>query len=785
MILWKHGIAKDSWNFLQYPMPALILSFFCGVMFLQLFASLPNLSIIIGITVAIVLTWYFSNGRWRLIFKFLSLFALGFLWMLFRINIITSWFLPQEMEGKNVIVTGFISSLPDANERYASFTFDTLSISGKKQKTKLRLNWYTQYPKISVGDEWNLEVKLKKPHGTLNPGGFDFEKYLFQHAIRATGYVISGDSNYLIKANKYQYSVSRVRQSLRAKIFQFLDNRPLVGIINTLVIGDQSGISKEQWQIFRDTGTSYLMAISGLHISFIGILAFMLTKFIWRCFPSLMLWMPTLHAASVFAFIAALIYSVLSGFSIPTQRALIMLAVFTIFLLLRRNITTWNVLILSLLIVLLISPLAILSEGFWLSFFAVGFIIYITKGSLNTNSSWWRNYFKIQLGIILGLSPFTLLFFQQTSFVAFFASMLALPAVCFVIVPISLIGSLFLLINFHYGGYFLLAAEKITELVVLWLQWLAAFSWSNWFHPVFNWWVLVTAFVGAILLLAPSGFATKWLGIIWLLPLFFYKPVGPKYGEIWFTLLDVGQGLSAVIRTQNHIMIYDTGPKFLDTDAGETIVVPFLRYSSINMIDTMVVSHGDDDHSGGAYSILKLLKVKKVISSVPEKFLRNDVAVCSSEQSWRWDGVNFIFINSVDELLSSNDASCVLKIDNGSNSILLAGDIEKSVELWLVNNKLTDLAATILVAPHHGSRTSSSPKFIQAVGAKYVLFSTGYRNRFNFPSKAVVNRYLQRKTKLFDTAKFGAILFKLNYEPFVAAPLLYRITDRHYWNFSD
>ena len=789
-----------------------IIWFFSGVLLIQLCATLPNFWLISGVLIILFVGWRYFNRKWlRDLCKIFGIIALGFLWTLIRANNINSWHLPRAQEGKKVLIAGYIASLPDLKNfgrddraptvgqnhlsrggvfppfpKYsARFIFDILSINGIKQKTKARLNWHGVQQALRVGDKWQLEVKLKRPHGVSNPGSFDFEKYLFQRGIRATGYVISDGTNALLASRKHHYFLDRARQLLREKVAQSLLNKPLTGIINTLIIGDQSGISKEQWQIFRNTGTSYLMAISGLHINFVAFLAFASANFLWRRLAHLCLRMPASQVAAVVSFMAAFIYSALSGFSIPTQRALIMLAVFTSNLILRRNIKSWDILIIALLLVLLIDPLAVLAEGFWLSFVAVGLILFVTKGRLKLPNSWVHNYWRIQWAITIGLVPFTLLLFNEASLLSLLASTIALPAVCSVIIPISLVGGLVLLINMHYGGYFLWLAEKIMQLVWIWLQWLSSFAWLNWQHQLFNCWVFMVAVIAIIWLLAPRGLPNKWLGMIWLLPLCFYKPAGPKYGEVWFTLLDVGQGLAAVVQTQKHIMLYDAGPTSLDSDAGVTVVVPFLHALGINNIDAMVISHGDDDHIGGAHSVLVAMPVKKIITSVPEQFAPMPASYCASGQSWNWDGVNFMMLNPKEKLFSGNNASCVLKITSGVNSILLVGDIERPAENWLINNQLANLAATILVAPHHGSKTSSSIKFVEAVSAKYVLLPIGYRNRFRFPSKIVQRRYTQAQAKLFDTAQFGAISFKLNNKDIAMNPLLYRITNRRYWNFVD
>ena len=330
-------------------------------------------------------------------------------------------------------------------------------------------------------------------------------------------------------------------------------------------------------------------------------------------------------------------------------------------------------------------------------------MIYSFSGRLGKGGLWWK-WGRAQFVVVLGLMPLSLLLFQQFSLISFVANIIAIPVVGFVIVPLSLVGSLTGI------KWLLIIAEKIMSWLWIYLQWLSSYHFLVWHHAVVNGWVLAAALIGILLLLAPRGIPRRWLGVIWLLPLFFYQPCGPKPGQVWFTLLDVGQGLASVVRTEHHVLIYDTGPKYNDNfDAGSAMVVPFLQHFAINKVDMLVVSHGDNDHIGGSQSILSMLQVNHILTSVPDRFPNHNAQYCRTGQTWQWDGVKFNILSPSGNLgLQGNAASCVLKITDGKNSILLTGDIEALTEQILVKNYLNELKSSILVAPHHGSNSSST-----------------------------------------------------------------------------
>ena len=770
-----------------------VVTFLCGILLFQCLSVFPSALCMIFLcccgAILVIARFSFAKQykKTRYVIFLVTILLLSFLYALVVARSVAKWELPASSVGKRIVVTGYVSSLPEQKLEYSKFHFATDMIAGETQQTNLLLSWYgAGRPQVRAGEKWQLLVKLKRPHGLLNPGGFDYEKYLWQQHIRATGYVVVSPINKRAVSSHFSVRYFNLlwRQLIAAKLDDVLASQPLLGIIDALVLGKQSGVSKQQWQVFRDTGTSYLMAIAGLHISLVAGVVFALIQFLWRFSRRLTLWLPAKKAAVLCGLFAAVIYSLLSGFSIPTQRALIMLLVFAIAALLQRHTNVWYVLCMSLLFVLLFDPMSVLAVGFWLSFIAVVLIFYVTAGRLQLSHVYWRKYLRMQGTMTVGLAPFTLLFFAQASATTFIANIFALPMVCLIVVPMSLFGSMVLLFCENFGYYILLSAEKIMELVWWGLQWLSQYSQFNWHHAVFAWWQVVFAIGGIFLLLTPRGVFGKYAGLIWCCPLLFCVPEQPKFGEIWFSMLDVGEGLATVIQTQQHVLVYDTGPKFADSDVGESVVVPFLQQMGVRQVDAMVVSHGDDDHSGGALSILRLMPVAKVITSVPEKFPAAITQKCFANQSWQWDGVNFSMLSPPAAMpYSGNNSSCVLRVDNGKQSILLTGDIEHIQEkILLQQNAATSLASSIVTAPHHGSASSSSPDFVNAVNAQYVLFSAGYANRFHFPARTVVARYQMQGAKELQTQDSGTITFRLKKDQSALILEKYRDKIKHYWH---
>ncbi|GAB4507828.1 MAG: DNA internalization-related competence protein ComEC/Rec2 [Sulfuricaulis sp.] len=708
-------------------------------------------------------------------------FVAGVVWASFRAGIILDDSLPRELEGKNLVVEGRIVDIPRQAEFGQRFELEParaeLDGATVRAPRKILLNsrGYSFQPR--AGETWRLLVRLNRPHGYQNPGGFDYEAHLFRDRIRAKGYVRDDMAPQRLEREPSWYDIDHWRQDLGDRIHALLRDNAYAGIVVALANGDGRGLSTEQWQVLRRTGTLHLVAISGLHISLIAGVVFFLARWLWALPGTTVLRLPAPQFGAVCALLAAAFYAALAGFVVPTQRALIMLTVAMAGILLRRRFPPSQLLAVAGLAVLLYDPLSVMAAGFWLSFAAVAVILFVMHGEGSGKALAWKLGY-IQWAIALGMLPLMLAMFQQISLVAPVANMLAVPVFDLMAVPLTLLGTLALGVSPDVAGFLFKFAAWLLHWLWQALAWLANLSFSQWAQPAPTWWALMCGVVGVLLLLAPRGWPARWVGAVWLLPLFLVRPPVPAMGEAWFTLLDVGQGLSAVVRTREHTLLFDAGPRFGDFDTGKAVVEPYLRAVGVRRIDSFFISHKDTDHVGGAESVLRELPVVQMLSSVPE--ILPMAQPCRSGQSWNWDGVDFVVLGPDDAGADRrNDASCVLMVRSRHGNILLPADIEAKAEKKLLERWGGQLRSEILVAPHHGSKTSSTPAFIEAVAPRHVLFPVGYRNRYRHPHPDVVRRYAGRGIVLHDSAASGALEFRLNAEGLDVAA--YRTRHRRYW----
>lgn len=708
------------------------------------------------------------------------LFVAGVVWISFRAGLILQDQLARQLEGRDLAVTGRIADIPQQAEFGQRFELEVaraeLDGAAVHVPAHILLNSQDRFFHPHAGETWRLVVRLQRPHGYQNPGGFDYEGYLFQHRIRAKGYVREDVAPRRLDEGSAWFDINRLRERLGERIRALLPDHPLAGIVVALANGDARGVPPEQWDVLRRTGTLHLIAISGLHISLVGGIVFFLGRRLWALPGTTVLRWPAPMFGAVCALIAATGYAALAGFVVPTQRALIMLAVAMSGILLRRRFPPSQLLAVAVLLVLLYDPLSVMAPGFWLSFAAVAVILFAMHGAAGT--PWWRKWGYIQWAIALGMLPLTLALFQQVSLVAPLANMIAVPVFDLLAVPLTLTGVLLLgvLPDAVAGVFFKLAA---TLLHGLWqvLVFLAEHEFSQWTQPAPPW-ALLCAVAGAALLLAPRGWPARWVGAVWMTPMFLIQPPSPAAGEAWFTLLDVGQGLAAVVRTPSHTLVFDAGPRFGRFDTGEAVVEPYLRSAGVRRVDTLVVSHGDNDHIGGAESVLRAFPVGAVLSSVPKRL--PGARTCRAGDTWQWDGVDFTILNPGGaDAGPANDDSCVLQVRSRYGTVLLPADIEAGAERRLIERWGARLRAEVLVAPHHGSKTSSTPAFIDAVAPRYVLFPAGYRSRYHHPHPAVVQRYAARGIVMHDSPAAGALEFRLRVTGLEASA--WREQHRRYW----
>ncbi|HEY0635934.1 MAG TPA: DNA internalization-related competence protein ComEC/Rec2, partial [Gammaproteobacteria bacterium] len=712
--------------------------------------SQPLLLLLLAVALALLRWWRFTPAR-----LLVALLA-GFLWSGWHAQGLLAQQLHPDQEGVDITLTGWVASLPVRDARRTRFRFEVATVELAETVAfpeQLSLSWYNDAPPLQPGDRCRFVVRLKRPWGSLNPGGFDYEQWLFRQGVRATGYVRSGE----VEEGSWRYPLQRLRAALHEELTQALEGRAEAGILIALAMGEQQGISKGQWQVFAATGTTHLISVSGLHVTLVAGLVFFLARWLWSRSARCTLHWPAPRAAAVAALLAALLYTALAGFAVPVLRSLVMVTLVLGAVGFRPRMASSRTLALALLAVLLLDPLEVLGSGLWLSFGSVALLLFAMQGRLFTRSRWWR-WGRVHWVAAFGLLPLMALFFQQTSVTSPLANAIAVPWVGVVVVPLSLAGTLLTpLLPLVGKGLLSLAAWALALLWPL-LEWLAHWQPAVTLTPPAGW-TLPLAALAILWLLAPRGWPLRWLGALMLLPLLLLQHPRPAPGEVWFTLLDVGQGLASVVETRSHVLVFDTGLVFSSgNDSGSNTILPFLRHRGRATIDTLVVSHGDSDHIGGMASLLALSPVERLLTSVPDKMPAVPYETCSAGQTWLWDGVTFEILHPQESAAGrGNDDSCVLRVSSAGLRLLLTGDIERRAEGELLERVPQSLQAELLVAPHHGSKTSSTAAFIAAVAPRWVLFPTGYRTRYRCPAQPVVTRYRQAGISVLDTASSGAI----------------------------
>jgi competence protein ComEC len=684
--------------------------------------------------------------------------------------------------GETIMARGIISGLPvrDGHRTRFDLRIDQTTPSGclrTEEPTKVRVNWYESDQELIPGEHWLMPLKFRKTRNFYNPGGFDYEAALLDQSIRYTAYV--RDTPERIEAPT-KPGLDALRWSIAQRISASLPDSSYAGIIRALVVGDRSAITPAQWQTLRHSGTLHLMAISGLHIGLLAGIGFVIGTGLWRLLPRAALYVAAPRVGALTALAFAFPYAALAGFSLPTQRALVMLCAAMLALFLRRRVAPGSLLALAMFVVLLLDPFAVTQAGFWLSFIAVTLLLFALNR--NRGESRLRQWGRAQWVLLVGLLPLSLLFFQGATLASPLANLIAIPWVGVTVIPPALLGSLLQGMGIESGA--LLFELASTSLALIWplleqLQGLT-FSWVS--LPAPGPIPFLMAALGCILLLAPLGWPGRAIGGVWLLPMLFLPAPRPESGDVWLDMLDVGEGLATVIRTRHHTLVYDTGPRFSPRfDTGSAVILPYLRQNGIGRIDMMIISHGDNDHIGGARSLLEAMPVFRILSSVPEK-LGRDAATCRAGQQWEWDGVRFSILHPpVDWSFTGNDRSCVLKVVNARHSILVTGDIEAITELRLRKEAPENINAEILFVPHHGSSTSSTLAFIRAVSPEHALVSTGYHNRFGFPNPGIVTRYARERIDVLNTAESGAVHVVLSKDQNALDISQFLKTRRRYW----
>ena len=736
------------------------LAFACGAAALQWQAALPAWGWVWALPVCVLFVWIKPGCAIPLAF------CSGFLWAAACAHVRMADWLAPELEGRDLDVVGVVSSLPSRMERGVRFELEVESApNGERLPKKILLSWYRSPSfqedqaallerEVHPGERWLLTVRLRRPHGNVNPHGFDYEAWLLERGIGATGYVRHKGVQKLIGTrNGILDWVERAREAVRDRFESQLGATPAAGILIALAVGDQRAISSEEWRLFNRTGVTHLMSISGLHVTLVSGLAAWLLAFGWRRVPQAALRLPARKGAALAAIAAALGYTLLAGFAVPAQRTFYMVTVVAIALWSGRIASPARTLALALAVVVAADPWAPLSPGLWLSFGAVALIFYVSERSRDESRP--MQWGRMQWAITIGLAPAALLLFGQVSVAGPLANAVAIPVVSIVVTPLALAGAVL------PAPAILDLAAWLVEWLLQFLEWCAALPGALWEQHVPPLWSVVAALAGVAWLLAPRGVPWRASGLALMAPAFALAPAAPAAGTAWITALDVGQGLAVTVRTASRTLLYDAGPAFgAGADSGGRIVVPALRAAGVARIDAVVLSHEDADHTGGALTVLETFEVDALHSSLPAAHPLHSLAAarrCAAGQAWTWDGVRFEFLHpAAGHSYRRNDSSCVLRIEAAGGAVLLTGDIERAAEGVLTSTQLQKLKADVLLVPHHGSRTSSSAPFIAAVAPRWAVVTAGYRNRFGHPSAEVLERYRMAGVRVVRTDLDGA-----------------------------
>ena len=686
--------------------------------------------------------------------------------------------LDPALEGRDLRVTGVVANLPQRSEAGLRFRFEVESatLDGQSAHLPPRLDvaWYGEsalsvaglsrpLPNVQAGERWAMTLRVKAPHGTRNPHGFDYELWLWELGVQATGYVRAGAKDPAPQrlAQTWRYPVALARQIVRGRINAQVAQHQTAGVLAALVVGDQAAIERADWDVFRATGVAHLVSISGLHITMFAWGAALLVGWLWRRSGALCTVLPAPQAALLGGVLLATGYAVFSGWGVPAQRTCLMLATVA---LLRLSGARWPwtmVWMLACAVVVAFDPWALLQSGFWLSFVAVGVLFATDSGAYNDHSTRANGLkgkllsgLREQWVITVALTPLTLLLFGQVSVVGLAANALAIPWVTLVVTPLAMAG---VVLPWLWD-----VAAGAMGWLLAYLQWLASWPWAVVTVAVPPLWVAVAGVLGGVALVLPWQWSMRLLGVPLLLPVLLWRAPVPAAGQFELLAADIGQGNAVLVRTANHALLYDAGPRYsLESDAGHRVLAPLLQALQVRL-DTVVLSHRDMDHVGGASAVLTQQPQATVISSIEaDNPLQTQRAIqrCVAGQHWEWDGVAFDILHpqdaDYDTPAKSNAMSCVLRISNGAQTALLVGDIEQPQEARLMEQG-ANLKATVLLVPHHGSKTSSSGAFLDTVAPQTAIVQSGYRNRFGHPAPLVLERYQERSITVVDSPHCGA-----------------------------
>ncbi len=692
------------------------------------------------------LVFFFITPRYPIILLFIIglLFAWTHQWLTLPKGI------PDVPVIPHALLQGTIASLPVQNSNKTQFLFSIERINGVPAHGLVQLNWYNKASQLHAGQHWQLTAKIKKPRNFLNPGSYDYVNSLKKRHIYWTGYIKS-KNNKLIHQPYSPWTWLSLREYLGQALTKRAPDKQTAGIVEALTLNITTQISQDDWSLFRRTGTIHLFGISGEHIALIAGLCSLIIRWLWTRSVRCCLWIPALTVSSIGGFIVAIFYAFLAGFEPPVQRALIGNFFYAVYCIGKQRFTPWQIWRYALFGVLCLEPHAVFMQGFYFSFLAVA-CLFLTQQRWRLKG--YKGTLALQLSCLIGLMPLTLYWFSYGSINGFIANLFAIPLVSLLIVPLSLITML--VSSFDWSWLLMKPLSWLIALLfkgLTWTEYLAAIN-INW---SINQIVFVLSLMGALLLwvLLPVR-PFKQLALLWLIIPLFPAHRTIHEGEALIQILDVGQGLAVTIRTQNHTLLYDTGDQFFQgSDLGAMVILPFYQAIGVNKVDKIVISHPDRDHRGGLKSIEEGIAVDELL--VNNTLYYDHGMNCHEYPQWQWDGVTFRFFPVHQAFQDKNNNSCILQISNTTGRVLLAGDIEQVGEDYLVRTYGDQLSSQVLVVPHHGSKTSSSYRFLLEVAPHYAIASLGFDNRFHFPHAQTLARLNSLDIPFIRTDECGMV----------------------------
>jgi len=763
------------------------LAFSLTVLAVGLMPQLPSFSWYLAIALALfAISWSWRHWGFNLFFFVWLGLACGWSWAVGW----GLWHTQDRLVNAEMLVVGQVTDLPKSSAERVRFDLvvDRVISSSPSQSgriKKLRITWYDSEVKVKPGQTWRLKIKAFRPHSFLNPNGFDYEGWMMQKGIQGNAYVREGTLLEPAKGHLF----SRLRLMVSNRIMALKVSQESRSIISALMIGDRNYLSDETWQLLFRTGISHLIAISGLHLTLVAGTIYLLAFFVFSRFSLL----PPRQAAAWLTLFFGWFYALSVGFSLPTQRAALMMSCFLIAVIFVRRPNLLLSYVIALALVLAVQPLAGFSGGFYLSFAAVAIVLLAGRrlfSRLEGKASvfhYAKQLIRLQLLLVLCLTPFSAFFFNAISILGLAVNLIAIPITSFILMPWILITWVLLFVFPSLGSWSLLFLGELIEYIYSFLAYLASYDWAIVYLARPKLLLIPLALVGAALWLLQPRLSFYLLGALFFAPIFFFPTQKIEEGNLRILFLDVGQGLAVHLQTANHNILFDAGPRYSVTfDAGSDIIAPYFHSYGLTKLDRIIISHNDKDHGGGLKGLLEHIKVNQLMlnfNPLDNPVKEQERVSCLTGQSWQWDGVTFQVLHPAVDYTSrkKNNRSCVILVTTGNNRLLLTGDIEKEVEKILV--KLYDMKVNILQVPHHGSSSSSHLKWVEETNPDYAIFSAGYRNPFSHPNMKVVQRYEKGGSRSLISWQQGAIEFEMNDEEVV-----YRGNERarrkRYWHHN-